>query len=171
MPKITKTLVDGLKPDPDKQVFVWDDTLKGFGVCVKPSGVKSFIVQYRTAEGVSRRMVIGKVGTLTPQQARDIADKKVIPSVKGGADPAGERRAARQGMTVGELCEWYLKEAAAGVILGRSNRPIKASTLVLVHPGGNGDPSDGKWLAGFGPAEGLGHGLVEIVDETSNFIS
>ena len=29
------------------------------------------------------------------------------------------------------LCDWYLEEAKAGRILGRRNRPIKASTLVM----------------------------------------
>jgi integrase len=32
-------------------------------------------------------------------------------------------------MTVAEMCEWYLAEARAGNILGRMNRPIKASSL------------------------------------------
>jgi integrase len=32
-------------------------------------------------------------------------------------------------MTVAEMCEWYLAEARAGNILGRLNRPIKASSL------------------------------------------
>src|SRR3546814_13459070 len=32
-------------------------------------------------------------------------------------------------MTVAEMCDWYLIEARAGNILGRLNRPIKASSL------------------------------------------
>jgi integrase len=39
-------------------------------------------------------------------------------------------RAKRQaGLTVADICEWYLREAAAGQILGRRGRPIKSSTL------------------------------------------
>lgn len=34
-------------------------------------------------------------------------------------------------MTVAEVCDWYLAEAAAGRIIGRRNRPIKASTLAM----------------------------------------
>ena len=52
MPKITKRLVDALQPDPgSREVLVWDSELKGFGVRVMPSGVASFFVYYRTAEG------------------------------------------------------------------------------------------------------------------------
>ena len=34
-------------------------------------------------------------------------------------------------MTVAEICDWYLVEARAGNILGRKNRPIKASSLAM----------------------------------------
>lgn len=37
----------------------------------------------------------------------------------------------RAGMSVSEVCDWYLEEAEAGRILGRNRRPIKASTLKM----------------------------------------
>src|SRR5690606_41487940 len=46
-----------------------------------------------------------------------------------GADPSQERRAAREGMTVAEVCDWYLEEAEAGRLLGRNRRPIKPSSV------------------------------------------
>jgi hypothetical protein len=70
MPKITKRIVDGLASVPGRQIFQWDSELKGFGVCVKPSGAMSFVIQYRNADRRSRRFVIGRVGTLTPDEAR-----------------------------------------------------------------------------------------------------
>jgi integrase len=97
---------------------------------MKPSGVASYLVQYRTWEGRTRRLVLGRVGTLTPHEARDLASDKLKEVAKGG-DPSGERRAARNAMTVGELCDWYLAEAKAGGILGKRHRPIKASTLAM----------------------------------------
>jgi hypothetical protein len=42
MAKISKTTIDKIEPDPDRDVFLWDDELRGFGVRVKPSGVKTF---------------------------------------------------------------------------------------------------------------------------------
>src|ERR1700740_833310 len=74
MPKINKRLVDALRPDRNgKDVFVWDagdGALKGFGIRIKPSGAASYFVQYRNKEGRTRRLVLGRLGTLTPDQAR-----------------------------------------------------------------------------------------------------
>ena len=128
MAKIMKRSVDALQPEPDRDVFKWDTELRGFGVRVKPSGVKSYLVQYRNAEGRTRRLVLGKHGALTPETARDIARKKLT-AVAEGEDPSAERHAARTGMTVSEVCDWYLEQAETGRILGRNRRPIKASTL------------------------------------------
>lgn len=95
-----------------------------------PSGLKTFILQYRNAEGRSRRIVIGRYGVLAVEKAREQAQIK-LGAVAGGADPAEESTASREAMTVAELCDWYHLEAEAGRILGRRNRPIKASTLAM----------------------------------------
>ena len=86
MAKITKRAVDALRPKAGGDVFAWDSELRGFGVRVKPSGTKAFLIQYRNAHGRTRRMVVGKVGTLTPDQARDIARDRLA-AVAKGADP------------------------------------------------------------------------------------
>jgi hypothetical protein len=96
--KLSKRVVDALRPNPDgKDVFLWDSgdgALKGFGVRMKPSGTGAYIVQYRTAEGRTRRLALGKVGTLTPDEARALARDKLV-AVTKGADPSAERHAAR----------------------------------------------------------------------------
>jgi integrase len=130
MAKITKRAVDALQPDKDRDVFAWDNELRGFGVRVKPSGVKTFLIQYRNIEGRTRRLVLGQYGALTPENARDLAREKLASVAKGG-DPSAERHAMRAGMSVGEVCDWYIEEAEAGRILGRNRRPIKASTLKM----------------------------------------
>jgi integrase len=125
MRKITKRVVDALRPDPrGKDVFQWDagdGALKGFGIRMKPSGAASFFVQYRNKEGRTRRLVIGKVGTLTPDEARNLAGDALKAAAKGG-DPSAERHAVRGAITVSELCDLYLADA--------KNR-IKASTLAM----------------------------------------
>jgi hypothetical protein len=67
MPKITKRIVDALRPDPTgKDVFRWDagdGALKGFGLRIKPGGAASYFVQYRNKEGRTRRLVIGRPET------------------------------------------------------------------------------------------------------------
>src|ERR1700739_183878 len=89
MPKLSKRTVDSIQPDRDgyerpdrkgREVFVWDTgdgALKGFGVRMMPSGVGTYFVQYRTKEGRTRRLVIGKVGVLTPDEARGMAAAKI----------------------------------------------------------------------------------------------
>lgn len=135
--KLTKRIVDALKaPKPSKvgvkvrETFVWDRELRGFGVQVMPSGLKSFVIQYRTAEGRLRRAVIGRFGLMTVEEARDLAHEKLV-AVSKGVDPVAAEAEDTGRITVAELCDWYLTEAEAGRILGRRRRPIKASTLAM----------------------------------------
>src|SRR5688572_10381739 len=67
----SKTVVEGIAPDVE-DIVIWDAALPGFGVRVKPTGVRSYIVQYRSREtGASKRMTIGQHGPLlTFEQAR-----------------------------------------------------------------------------------------------------
>ena len=126
--KLNKRTVDALEPPAEKQIVLWDCEIRGFGVRVLPSGLKTFIVQYRNPEGIKRRINLGRFGVITVDQARDLAKIK-LGAVAAGADPADEARRARNEMNVAELCDWYLTDARAGRILGRKNRPIKASSL------------------------------------------
>ena len=71
----------------DKRIFVWDSEVKGFGPQVLPSGIKSYVFQYRTAEGKTRRATIGKHGTLTADQARLKAREMQRRVFEGGAPP------------------------------------------------------------------------------------
>ena len=135
--KLTKRIVDALKaPKPStvgvkvRETFVWDKELRGFGVQVMPSGLKSFVIQYRTAEGRLRRSVIGRFGLMTVEEARDLAHEKLV-AVSKGIDPVAAEAEAAGRTTIAELCDWYLTEAEAGRILGRRRRPIKASTLAM----------------------------------------
>lgn len=130
MGRLTKRAVDALTPPGEGQTFLWDRELRGFGVRIIPSGLKTFILQYRNAEGRSRRIVLGRYGVMTVEKAREQARIK-LGAVAAGADPAEESAASREAITVAEVCDWYLREAEAGRILGRRNRPIKASTLVM----------------------------------------
>ena len=71
--RLTKRSVDQLKPIDGRDYSVWDAELTGFGVRVKPSGVKSFQIKYRTATGDQRKTTLGKYGALTVEKARKLA--------------------------------------------------------------------------------------------------
>ena len=110
MPKITKRLVDATKPG-SKRFYIWDDELRGFGLLVLPSGVKSFVVQYRTVSGRSRRCTLGRYGVLTPNEARDRAGEVLSVVAKGG-DPAADRQALKVAPDMNELMDRYIKDHA-----------------------------------------------------------
>jgi integrase len=104
--KLTKRVVDDAKPGP-KRYVVWDVEIKGFGLLVLPSGVKSYIFNYRTPEGRERRLTIGQHGAITCEQARKIAaDHKH--AVAHGADPLERKQEQRRAPTVGDILDAYL---------------------------------------------------------------
>ncbi|GLR89465.1 tyrosine-type recombinase/integrase [Bradyrhizobium iriomotense] len=123
MPKLTKRVIDALRPDPTgKDIFAWDagdGALKGFGVRMKGSGAACYLIQYRNAEGRTRRLKIASVATLTPDEARRLAGDR-LREVAGGGDPSAQRRTLRAAISLSQLCDLYLEQAR-----GR----IKASTL------------------------------------------
>lgn len=106
MSKLTKTEVDKLLPT-EKEYFIWSDDPKGFGVKVFPTGAKSFVFQYRTAEGRSRRFNIGRLShVLTVEQARKRAKELYLDTLQGN-DPMGHKQKRREAITVGELLTRY----------------------------------------------------------------
>src|SRR3546814_14649401 len=74
--KLTKRAIDALVPPKAKQVILWDTGVKGFGLRIMASGIKTFVVQYRNAECIMRRMNLGRFGVMTVDRARDIAKTK-----------------------------------------------------------------------------------------------
>lgn len=127
MPKLTKRVVDAADIR-QKDYVLWDDELPGFGLRVFASGKRSYVIQYRTA-GRSRRYTIGLHGVWTPETARQEA-KAQLGRVAQGENPAEERQFDHQAITVKELCELYLRDLEAGLILGKEGRPKKATTIV-----------------------------------------
>ena len=113
MPKLTKRFVDLIQPpasDAAKDFFFWDDELPGFGLRVKASGVKSYLLQYRQA-GRSRRMTLGRHGVLTADEARRLA-RVQLGNVAHGKDPAQDRSDERRAPNIKELAADYMERHA-----------------------------------------------------------
>lgn len=129
MLKLTKREIDGLQSSGSKHGTVyWDSELKGFGIRVFPTGLKTFVVKFRTRGGRQRWLKIGTFGALTAEKARDRA-KLELAKVIDGEDPADERDQLRAAVSVAQLCDLYTTAAVAGLVLGRKGTPKKSSTL------------------------------------------
>ena len=94
--KITKRTVDRITGDGSDR-FYWDDDLPGFGLRVRASGRKYYVVQFR-ANGRLRRMTLGRHGAVTPETARRRAMALISPRPRAVRirPPSGTRAARRQ---------------------------------------------------------------------------
>ena len=127
MAKLTKRIVDAADVR-EKDYFIWDDELPGFGLRVFASGKRSYLIQYRAA-GRTRRYTIGLHGVWTPETARQEA-KVQLGRVARGDNPSEERQLDHKAITVKELCALYTADLNAGLILGKGGRPKKPTTIV-----------------------------------------
>ncbi|MEH3037872.1 MAG: site-specific integrase [Sphingomonas adhaesiva] len=95
--KITKRAVDAATAT-DRDHFLWDTEVPGFGLKVTPKGARSYVVQYRMGgrETNPTRYTIGKHGVWTPDLAREEA-RRLLRLADQGADPReAERRRRRE---------------------------------------------------------------------------
>src|SRR4051794_16100155 len=131
--KLTKMVVEGMKPGPEELV-VWDSALPGFGLRIKPTGIRSYIVQYRTRDtGESKRMTIGQHGPLlTFDQAKRQA-RAFLTDAARGHDPVAERR-KRQAPTMRDLASDYLEKYAGPKKRPKSVRDDRAMLDNVVLP-------------------------------------
>jgi len=131
--KITKRAVDALAPQA-KPFVAFDCDLAGFGVRVMPSGAMSYVVEYRPHGGgrgvAKRRVTIGKVGALTPEQARKAA-ADMLAKVRLGADPAAEKAERRKALTVAELIEAFEAEHVRGKLKEKTGAAYAAGLARL----------------------------------------
>lgn len=108
--KLTKRIVDAAEKQAARYTL-FDSEIKGFGLRVFPSGAKSWIFEYKGSEGgrraSTRRVTIGAVGTLTPDEARSLADL-LRAKVRLGGDPQKEKTAQREAPTLAEVAERFL---------------------------------------------------------------
>ena len=102
------TIADLGLPAGKSDAIFFDDDLPGFGIRLRASGKRAWIVQYRI-DGRSRRESLGDARKVDLNVARAAAKKKFAEVVLGG-DPAADKAAAkaRAAVTFGPLADQYL---------------------------------------------------------------
>lgn len=131
MPKLTKRLVDSLKPEASDVVH-WDDALSGFGVRVRPTGRKSYIVKCR-CRGRQIKMTIGTHGPITVEQARTKA-RGIIAEAKAGQDPSAEHSRMRKSPTMKDLGQRFLDEYVPAHCRPSTEREYRRSVELFINP-------------------------------------
>jgi hypothetical protein len=132
--KLTKTVAEKISSS-DHDVLIWDETLPGFGIRVKRTGVRSYLVQYRNRRtGQSKRMTLGRHGPLlTFDQAKKQA-RAVLADALRGRDPAAERQAERKTPAMNELAQDYLETHAFPKKRATSLRDDRAMLAKIILP-------------------------------------
>jgi integrase len=109
MVKLTKQSLTNLKPRA-KPYIEYDADIIGFGVAVYPSGIKSWVCEYRPHGGgrgvAKKRVTLSKTSQLTPEQARKAA-RDMLAAVRLGGDPAQDKVERRASVTVGQLIDLF----------------------------------------------------------------
>jgi integrase len=109
--RIAKRTVEEIVPQ-NRDAYLWDTDLSGFGVKISPKGARIYLVQYRAGgrKAPTRRVTIGRHGSpWTADQARQEA-KRILGLVATDHDPAEDKAKVRKDLNVGELCDLYLNE-------------------------------------------------------------
>ena len=131
MIKLTKRNVDAAQPK-ETDYFVWDSETKGFGLRVLPSGVKSYLIQYRSG-GRTRRLSLGKHGVLTPDEARKLAREHLV-SVANGGNPSEDKRLYGNAPTMSAICDRMMKEHVLHACKPSTQKEYQRSIDLFIKP-------------------------------------
>lgn len=131
MAKLTKSKIEALAIK-DRDYFVWDDGLPGFGVRVFPSGRKKFVLQYRS-ERTSRRMTLGQFGAISVDQARKLA-LNALTKISDGGDPLAERTERRDALIVKELAARFEEEHIAVHLKATTAKEYRRNLKLFILP-------------------------------------
>jgi integrase len=108
--------------------IIWDSKVIGFAVRRQKSDARTYVVKTRV-NNQQRWFTIGRHGSpWTPEKARREA-QRILGSVADGQDLSSIRDENKVAVTMGSLCDLYLREAEAGKILTKFGEPKKTSTI------------------------------------------
>ena len=113
--KFTRDNIAELKPA-EKEYFVWSVDLPGFGIRIMPSGKRSWLVQFRDAQGRTCRRGIGSLKVVPFTMAEARAQQLLAHAKVHKVDLVTEERVAararleRRRSTIGAIAAAYLAE-------------------------------------------------------------
>lgn len=102
--RLTKRIIEAAEAQ-DRELFLWDDEVPGFGVRILPSGTRTYVLQYRQARR-TRRLKLGRYPVLTPDEARRLAIRRLA-EILQGIDP---REEPKPSPTLEECAQRFLTE-------------------------------------------------------------
>lgn len=109
--KLTKRIVESTAPDPLKRTFLWDTEIRGFCLRIYPSGKKTYFLQYRNGQNVTKKIKIGVHGSITTECAREKASQLSL-EIGAGQDPSEKIAAIKNAHTMNDLGREYLNHHA-----------------------------------------------------------
>lgn len=86
---LTQRVVDRVQPQA-KEFTVYHKSIPGFGMRVRPSGHKSFILLYKLS-GRGGKYLIGNAAAMSLDKAQDKA-VEILQKIRDGEDPTAEKR-------------------------------------------------------------------------------
>mgnify|MGYP003582303015 CR=1 FL=1 len=116
--RITDKLVNELTPPSRGNRITYDDPdagprsdrgVRGFGIRITAAGARSFVLNYRNADGRERRHTLGKYPGLSVEAARKKARDLRYIIDHAGADPRAERAARLAAPKMSDLCDHYIE--------------------------------------------------------------
>lgn len=129
--RITKRIVDALEPPKVGEAILWDEALAGFGIRVRPSGAKTYVLMYRAGVGrtaPTRKLTIGRHGSPWSPDAARAEAKRLLGLVAGGKDPAAIKSERRKAEIVDDLAARFLTDH---VLAKRKTRTAQEYTRLI----------------------------------------
>lgn len=110
--RLTESMVKSEPVPRSGSSWLWDTDVKGFGLRVRSSGARSFVLRYGGGRRESkRRLALGQYGEITLDQARKLAIR-MWGAIHEGRDPAIERQRERGVPTLTVFAEQYMRDHA-----------------------------------------------------------
>ena len=131
IPKLTKRVIDALKANGTDTVH-WDGELTGFGVRVRKSGRKNYVLQTRI-DGKLRWFTIGQHGPLTVDEARANA-LEILALAKKGIDPREKHAKLDAEPVMSDLGKRFLEEYVPDHCKPSTQEEYRRSVELFINP-------------------------------------